>query len=217
MSAVDANRFRYLTEHVASLAQAANAAALMASNPYEYYFGLNSPVKPAADPTPQLNYAKLYYRVRCCVPYVNREQQKAFLKAYEYTAESRANYLVINEKFHHTYHGLQDARAFHTIMVDKKAELEKTLAILEEKEGMELAARKKRTELEAIKLQIQKNADEVPDLLARTRELAARREAICSSFSALKKQLHEEKLPELLYIARQVAQRKGVHSTRKGL
>ena len=217
MSAVDTNQFLYLTEHVASLAQAANAAAFMASNPYEYYFGLNSPVKPVVDPAPQINYAKLYSHVRSCAQYVNREQKKKFLKAYEYTAESRANYLIINEKFHHTYHGLQDARAFHTIMVDKKVELEKTLAALEEKEGMELAARKKRTELEAIKLQIKKNADEVPDLLARTRELAARREAICSSFAALKKQLNEEKLPELFYIARQVAQRKGVHPTRTGL
>lgn len=208
MSAVRTNRSPYLYEHYASLAQAANAAASMTSDSYEYYFGLNSPVKPDVDPAPRLSYEKIYSYVHHCAPYVNRGQQKEFLKAYEYTAESRANYLIINEKYQHAYHGLQDARAFHTIMTEKKAEVEKTLATLEGKEGMELATKKKRAELEAIDLQIHKNAQEVPDLLSRTQELASRREEICSEFTALKKKIKDEKLPELHYMVRQIAQKR---------
>ena len=208
MSAVSTNRSPYLSEHVASLAQAANAAASMAADSYEYYFGLNSPVKPDVDPAPHQFYERIYSYVRHCTPYVIREQREEFLKAYEYTAESRANYLIIKEKYQYVYHNLQDARAFHTIMVEKKAEVEKALLTMEGKEGMELATKKKRTELEAIDLQIQRNAREVPDLLSRTQELAARRDKINSEFLALKKKLNDEKLPELFYMIRQIAQKR---------
>ena len=209
MSAINRNGSLYLLDHVASLLEAAKAAEIMDSNIDEYFFGLDSPVKPDVDPAPHLPYEKIYACVRYCAPYVNREQQKKFLKAYEYAAEARANYLIIHEKYHLVYHGLQDARAFHFIMLAKKAEVEDALAALEGKEGMELSARKKRAELENIDLQIQKNAEEVPDLLSRTQELASRRDAINTEFVALKKRLSNEHLPELIYMARQIAQKKG--------
>ena len=209
MPGVDNSGCLYLLEHVASLVEAAKAAEIMASNLDEYYFGLDSPVKPDVDPPPQLHYEKIYACVRRCAPYLDRGRQNKFFKAYEYAAEARANYLIIHEKYHHVYHGLQDARAFHSIMLEQKAKAEKILETLEGKEGMELSARKKRAELENIDLQIQKNAEEVPDLLSRTQELGSRRDAISAEFVALKKQLNKEKLPELLYLARQICQRKG--------
>ena len=205
MSATNTNQSLYLIEHVASLTKAAKTAAFMASNPYEYYFGINSPVEPNVDPAPHLHYEKIYSCVRYCAPYINRGQLKEFLRAYEYTAESRANYLIINKKYQYVYHGLQDARAFHTIMSKKKKAVEKSLAMLEGKEGMELAARRKRNELEAIELQIHRNAKEVPDLLTRSKELASRRDEIRSEFIALKKKLNDEKLRELAFMARQIA------------
>ena len=209
MPVVKTYRSLCLDAHFAKFSHATDTAALMASNPYEYYFGLNSPVKPKVEPKPHLPYARIFRQVDYCIPHVYKGQLKEFIKAYEYVAESSVNYQIIDQKYHHAYHGLQDARAFHTIMALKQAEVERTLAILEEEEGMELAARRKRTELEAIKLQIQKNAEEVPDLLSRTQELASRREAICSAFTALKKQIYDEKLPELYAVVRQVARMKG--------
>ena len=217
MSAVNTNPTFSLVEHAASLAQAANAAAFMASNPYEYYFGPNSPVKPEVDPAPHLPYDRIYSHVRYCAQFVDRGQLKEFLKGYEYTAQSRANYLTINEKYQYICHGLQDAKAFHTIMRARKVEVKKTLAVLEEQGGTELAVRKKRTELEAIDLQIQKNAREVPDLLARERDLSLRRNAVRSEFIAMKKKLNDKILPELWYIAREISQRTGEHPTETGL
>ncbi|KAL8797143.1 MAG: hypothetical protein Q9195_000610 [Heterodermia aff. obscurata] len=207
MAAVNPKPTDYLYEHAASLAQAANAAAVMASTPYEYYFGPNSPVEPEVDPPPHLAYEKIYSHVRTCARYINRGQLKEFLKAYEYTAQSRANYLVISHKYQTTYHGLQDARAFHDIMTERKSEVGTTLAVLEAQEGMDLAVRKKRSELEAIELQIQDNAKEVPGLLAKTTELRDRRDAVRLEFIAMKKKLNDKTLPELSHIAKQIAQR----------
>lgn len=88
---------------------------------------------------------------------------------------------------------LQDARAFHTIMLEKKAKVERRIAELEGMEGLE----KKRTEMQAIMMQIAKNRQEVPELLARTRDLAHRRDEVCSTFMAMKKEVEVHKIPVL--------------------
>ena len=49
---------------------------------------------------------------------------------------------------------IQDARAFHTIMLERKAKVERRIAELETVEGLEEALTQKRTELQTVIMQI---------------------------------------------------------------
>lgn len=120
------------------------------------------------------------------------------------------------------FNRLQDARAFHTIMLEKKAKMERRITELEAAEGLEEVLRQKRTELQTVIMQIDqvrgrrisqhwnrpqcftliiaklsKNAQEVPDLLAKTRDLAYRRDKVCSTFITMKKEIVASKIPLL--------------------
>lgn len=82
-------------------------------------------------------------------------------------------------------------------MLEKKLVVEKSIEEWEGREGLELPLRKKRAELETIVMQIDQNAQEVPDLLAKTQELGPRRDLVCAEFIAMKQRLIDHHLPQL--------------------
>ncbi|KAG7008333.1 plasma membrane fusion protein [Physcia stellaris] len=203
----DSNPY-YLEKHIESLKNAALNASNMAWNdPYGFHLGEIPPIEAELEPPPLIPYGILYSRVKSVVQHLPQEDKKDFLRPYDDLAQSRDSYHVIHRKIKDAYFMLQDARAFHTIMLEKKAKVETRIAELEAAEGLEEVLRQKRTEMQTVIMQIDQNAQEVPDLLAKTRDLTHRRDEVCSTFITMKKEILASRIPLLRNLYEQIRQK----------
>ena len=165
-------------------------------DPYEFYFGEESPVQFELEPGPSLAYNIIYvWAVRLAPVIRDRLQRKKFLDAFEDVADARLNYHRCSLKYRKAHNELQDTSFFHKIMTERKEEVEKQIAQWQEKEGMEFVLKQKQKELDTIKWQIKKNDKSGQPLLLNTQTLARIKAQVSMHFVDMKISLIKDYLP----------------------
>ena len=165
-------------------------------DPYEFYFGEESPVQVELEPGPSLDYNIIYaWAVRLAPVIRDRLQRKKFLDGFEDVADARLNYHRCSLEYRKAYNELQDINLFHKIMTERKEEVQKQIAQWQEKEGMESVLKQKQKELETIEWQINKNNKSGQPLLINAQTLARIKAQVSMHFVDMKISLIKDYLP----------------------
>ena len=140
---------------------------------------------PETEPLPSVNYDFAQKIIDLLGSKVDRQDAKG----YEYLVEARAMYYTAHRKFQHHFNGLQDAKAYDTML---KAD-EKKLKDMGDQKNAKLREKLKRT-----KINIQKNDKDIQDCLAKVQECWEMRKNTTIEFSRMKTEFVENVLPRLI-------------------
>ena len=181
-----------------------HASMAQKKDPYEFYFGDESPVQFESEPGPSLKYNIIYvWAVRLAPVIRDRSQKKKFLDAFEDVADARSNYHRCSLEYRKAYNELQDTSLFHEIMTERKEEVEKQIAQWQEKGDMESVLKQKQKELETFKWQIQKNDKSGQPLLEKAQTLARIKAQVSMHFVDMKISLIKDYLPYMAILEMQ--------------
>ena len=202
-----------MEKHYMSLKTSAQTSLMWDLDPDEHDSGETFLVQPGIYKSqPGLDYGVIYRKLGSLVPHIrDRAAAKKYFQAYEDVAEARANYKKCYRRYHVAYTKLQDATAYHKIMSERKAKVEEVIKEWQEQEGMEVAVKEKRMELETIISQIDKNGKAGPQLLEELEYLASMKDAVSSVFASMKSNLIKNHLPRLVGLTKQVDERARLH------
>lgn len=185
-------------------------------DPNKFFFGEESPVQPELEPGPRLDYKTIYsWAVQFAPLFKDRAEKKKFFEAFEAVAEARSNYHRCSLENQKAHNEVQDTSMFHNMMTERKEEVEKQIALWQEKEGMESVLKKKEMELETIKWQIKMNHKSCTALFPKAQTLARLKAQVSMHFVDMKMSLIKNHLPQMAALEKQFWKEQQDRATRK--
>jgi hypothetical protein len=140
---------------------------------------------PETEPFPPVNYDIAQKIIELLGSKVDEQDAKG----YEYLVEARTMYYTAHRKFQHHFNGLQDAKAYDTML---KAE-EKKLEDMGDEKNAQL-----REKLKWTKINRQKNDKDMEECLAKVQECWEMRNNTTIEFSRMKTEFVEKVLPRII-------------------